>query len=241
MIRIAICDDLISDIEKMKVHIARYEKENSLATDVRTFNTKDEIITAIENANEYDLFFADIYMETLNGIDLVRKIKKNGVQSRVIFFSTSKEHGVDAFSVNALQYLIKPVNYEEFKNAMEIALDNKARSEEKIKVFTGKEIITVKLDNIVYSEAQRNYQYIYTKDGNLIKTRMSCTKLYEMLGAHSEFVRLGASYIINLDYVTSISSDTVCLKDGKKIPVPRGSYADFKQRYVDFYMKGGIV
>ncbi len=241
MIRIGICDDLISDIEKMQAHIERYAKETSFAAEVKAFSTNDEIIGAIENANEYDLLFVDIYMEALNGVDLVRKIKKSGVQSRVIFFSTSKEHGVDAFSVNAIQYLIKPVNYEDFKNAMDIALIDKAHSEEYIKVFVGNEIITLKLNNIIYSETQRNYQYIYTADGNLIKTRMSCTKLCEMLAVNHKFAKLGASFIINLDYVTSISSDYVCLKEGKKISVPRDAFSPFKQRYIDFYMKDGAL
>ncbi len=240
MIRIAICDDLVPDIEKMKAHIARYAEENSLQTDVKAFNTKEGIISAIENAEKYDLLFVDIYMDSLNGIDLARKIRKKGVQSRIIFFSTSKEHGVDAFSVNAIQYLIKPVNYDDFKNAIEIAFGYKARKEKKIKVLNGSELITIAPENIIYSEAQRNYQHIYTSDGNLIKTRMSCVKLYEILGGY-EFVKLGASFIINLDYVTSISSKAVCLKNGKDIPMPRGSFTLFKQRYLDFYMKGGAL
>ncbi len=224
----------------MKNHIARYEKESSLQIDVKAFNTKDEIIYTLEHANEYDLLFVDIYMETLNGIDLARQVRKDGVQSRIVFFSTSKDHGIDAFGVNAIQYLIKPVDYASFENAVKIALADKLRHEESIKISADNELVTINLDSFVYSEAQRNYQYIYLADGSLQRTRMSCKRLYEMLQSRYEFVKLGASFIINLDYVTRISSKTARLKDGKEIPVPRGSFALLKQQYVDFYMKGGV-
>ena len=64
------------------------------------------ILAVLARIAEYDLVFLNIYMERLNGIDLARWLREQGDKSRIIFFSTSKEHALDAFGVNDCDYLI---------------------------------------------------------------------------------------------------------------------------------------
>ena len=64
------------------------------------------ILAVLAHIAEYDLVFLNIYMERLNGIDLARWLREQGDKSRIIFFSTSKEHALDAFGVNDCDYLI---------------------------------------------------------------------------------------------------------------------------------------
>lgn len=165
MIRIAICDDLIADIEALKTHILQYAKENSLQINIMAYSTPSEILTALKRADTYDILFLDIYMESLNGIDLARHIRQQGIKSRIIFFSTSNEHALAAFGVNAIQYLVKPVDYAAFTNAMKLALIDKAHREEAISISFGNEVLKIPFENIMYVEAQRNYQYIYLVNG----------------------------------------------------------------------------
>lgn len=241
MIRIAICDDLTADIEKMKTHIIRYSKENSLQISVMAYSEQDDILKALKKADTYDIIFLDIYMESLNGIDLARHIRKQGVKSRIIFFSTSEDHALAAFGVNAIQYLVKPVEYEAFTNAMKLALIDKAHREEAISIEFGYEIIKVPFENIVYAESQRNYLYIYLTNGEPRKTRMTCSELFDYMRNRLEFARVGASYIINMEYVLKITSKDIELIDNKKIPMPRGSYAILKEKYINYYELGGNV
>lgn len=239
MIRIAICDDLTADIEKMKTHIIRYSKENSLQISVMAYSTQNDILNALKKADTYDIFFLDIYMESLNGIELARHIRKQGVKSRIIFFSTSEDHALAAFGVNAIQYLVKPVEYEAFTNAMKMALIDKAHREEAISIEYGHEVIKIPFENIVYVEAQRNYQYLFLTNGEPRKMRMTCSELFNYMRGRPEFVRAGASYIINLEYVVKINSKDIELTDGKKIPMPRGNYAILKEKYINYFDMGG--
>ena len=82
--------NFMTDIEKMKTHIIRYSKENSLQINVMSYSGQNDILTALKQADTYDIIFLDIYMESLNGIELARHIRKQGVKSRIIFFSNSE-------------------------------------------------------------------------------------------------------------------------------------------------------
>lgn len=239
MIQIAICDDLISDIEELKTHINRYGKENSLQFGVMAYSTPADILAALTQADMYDLIFLDIYMDSLNGIELARHIRKQGVKSRIIFFSTSNEHALDAFGVNAIQYLVKPVQYEAFANAMKLALIAKAHREEAISIVTGNDVMKIPFDKIVYVESQRNYQYIYLENGETQKTRMTCSELYDFMRNRPEFVKVGVSYIVNLEYVVRVSAKDIDLTDSRKIPTPRGCFAGIKEKYIQYFRIGG--
>ncbi len=235
MVRIAVCDDLSTDIEIIKAHIIRYGNENSVQISVMAYSEQNDILNALKKADTYDIIFLDIYMEALNGIDLARHIRKQGVKSRIIFFSTSNEHALDAFGVNAIQYLVKPVKYDDFVNAMKLALVDKTHREEAISIQCGMEIVKILFEKILYVEAQKNYQIIYLKDGSSKKTRMTVSELYEYMKERDEFVRVGASYILNLDYTIKITSKDIEIIGGKRIAVPRGAFSTLKKQYLDYY------
>lgn len=236
MLKIAICDDLASDIEMIKAHINRYAAGESIKVNIENFSEEEDILMALERYDEYDILFMDIYMKSLNGIDLAKTLKKPGMKSRIIFFSTSLDHFRDAFGVNAIQYLVKPVGYEEFVNAMKIALTEKFYRDEAISIQCGTEIVKILFEDILYVEAQRNYQILYLKNGRSQRTRMTSSELFQHLRGRNEFVRGGASYILNLDYVIKITSNEIEIINGKMLPVPRGAYSRLKEQYLDYYM-----
>ena len=240
MIQVAICDDIPEEIEKFKVHINRYANENQMQISVSGFSSADDIICALDNSAMYDVIFLDIYMDVLNGIDLAGRIAKQGKRSRIIFVSTSLEHALDAFGVNAIYYLVKPVEYDRFENAMSIALADKAKREEALTILSGNDVVKIPFDNIIYVEAQRNYQKIYLTSDRTEITKMSNSKFYEFVQARSEFVRLGASFILNMKYIQRISGKDIVLTNGKSLPVPRGSYAGLKEKYLEYFSGGNM-
>ncbi len=241
MIKVAICDDLPEEIGKLKVLIENYALDNHLQISVSGFCDEEEISAVLDDASSYDIIFLDIYMDSLNGLDLAKHITVSGEKSNIIFVSSSSEHALDAFGVNALQYLTKPVNCEKFENAMKIALKHKIKREKTVSILSGNDIIKIPFDNIIYAEAQRNYQKIHLSNGGTETTRISNTKLYELMQERSEFVRLGVSFILNLKFVSRISAKDIVLTSGKVIPVPRGSFAQLKERYFAYYNMGGNI
>ena len=236
MLKIAVCDDMPAEIERLQNHFNRYGNENNLHIEITACSDADSILAMLEHAEEYDLLFLDIYMEQLNGIDLARQLRRQGDKSRIIFFSTSTEHALDAFGVYASQYLVKPVAYDDFARAMDAVLEQRLKEEAVIRVVSGRGMVEILLSELVYSETKQNYQHIVLSTGETEKVRITGGELFGMLEGRPNFVKLGASFIINMQYVNKVTAEEVALAGRYRVPVPRGSYASVKQRYWDFYL-----
>jgi len=239
VLKFAVCDDLTAEANALKNHIERYAREKTLRVEVDAYSEAQAILGVLARIAEYDLVFLDIYMERLNGIDLARQLREQGDKSRIIFFSTSKEHALDAFGVNASNYLVKPVSYDKLASAIDAALEQRLEQEASIKVITDHGGIEIRLRDLVYAEAQRNYQHLFLASGSMEKVRMTGSELYSLLEGRPEFVRLGASFIINLRYVNTVTAHEVALAGRYSVPVPRGSYTELKQKYLNFFLSGG--
>lgn len=97
--------------------------------------------------------------------------------------------------------------------------------------------IRVAVDDIVYCEAQGKTQCLYLADGGECRQRMTMTDLYELLSSYREFVRIGAAFIVNMDYIESLSAQDIRLTNGKKIYLPRGAYKGLREQYFEYYCK----
>lgn len=235
MLKFAICDDMVTETEALKARIERYPGERNLRIEIDAYSEAQNVLAALKHIVEYDLVFLDIYMEKLNGIDLTRQLRRQGDKSRVIFVSTSMEHALEAYGVNAIQYLVKPVEYEALANAVQLAVADKRQCEETISVVLGNDIMKIPLNNIISTKTQRNYQYIHLDDGQIVKSCMTCTGLYQKLTERDEFVRVEASYVVNLNYVLKVSASDIKLTDARLIPIPRRAAEELKRQYRAYF------
>lgn len=233
-IKILICDDLIAEAEKIRKMIELYAEKAMLPFDVTICSSPNEIAEKIQNSALFDILFLDIYMDSLNGINLAKLIRKDNLSSRIVFVSASNNHALEAFDVNASQYLVKPVSYSKFSQTMD-ALLKQDLGDQFISASTGTQIIKIFLRDFVYSETQRHYQAVCFSNGSVERFRINGTALFDKFGGQKRFVRVGASYIINLDYVLRIMPDSVELIGSHTIPIPRRALAELKQKYFDYY------
>ena len=233
-IKVLICDDDRTEAEKLHQMLVLYGEKAMLPFDVICCSAQKEIQTTVQNSRQFDILFLDIFMNTLNGIDLAKRVRDNNPQVKIVFFSTSRTHALDAFDVNASQYLVKPVSYSKFSQTMD-QLMKQELGEQFISASTGTQIIKIFLQDFVYSETQRHYQAIHFSNGTVERFRLNGASLFEKLGNQNRFVRVGASYIVNLDYVLRIMPDTIELMGNHSIPIPRRALAELKQKYFDYY------
>lgn len=104
--RLAICDDDISE-QRLLLQILR---DWDPAYDVECFSDGGSLLRAAESAPPFDIAFLDIYMPDENGIDVAGALRKLSPQTGIVFVTTSRDHAVSAFSLDALHYLVKPVS-----------------------------------------------------------------------------------------------------------------------------------
>ena len=208
---------------------------------IERFESADELIYAVrERDYAPDLILMDIYMPEKMGIDAAKELRKMGNKSRVIFLTTSREHALDAFGVDASQYLVKPVSGKVLFPVIDKLLADigEMRRRYLLLRIEGR-IQRIAVDDIAYCEAQGKIQRLYLTNGMQCVLRITITEIYGMLSRYENFVRVGIAYVVNLDHVDSLNAQELQMDNGKKIYLPRGSYQPLREKYFGYYCEEG--
>lgn len=193
----------------------------------------------IKAGSHFDLLVLDIYMPDKTGIEAARELRKGGYECPIIFLTTSREHAVDAFEVDAAQYLIKPVDQTRFFTVLNKVVERIAGDRRGyLALRAGGEVRRIAIRSIVYIESQNQYQQLNLANSEGLQVRMTLAELYDAVCEFPDLVRVGSSYIVNLGYVDSLNAKVMKLTTGKEIWLPRGSYSSLKERYFAFYRSG---
>ena len=240
MIRIAICDDEKKILDEVEGYIKNYaEKENIADIEIFRFDSARSLLSALEDGKTFDIFVLDVYIGDEMGTALAGDIRKFGIESPIIFATTSLEHAPQSYETGTLRYLIKPINPGKFYEAMGVALVwARKMSEHFLKFKTENGVASVNANHIMYSEAHDHYQYMRKDDGEEIKARMTVTELFTMLSKYGGFVRIGSAYIINLRHVKNVTPTNVCLYNNINIHIPRGKFTEIKNTFWNFQCEG---
>ena len=240
MIRIAICDDEKKILDEVEGYIKNYaEKENIADIAIFRFDSARSLLSALEDGKTFDIFVLDVYIGDEMGTALAGDIRKFGIESPIIFATTSLEHAPESYETGTLRYLIKPINPGKFYEAMGVALVwARKMSEHFLKFKTENGVASVNANHIMYSEAHDHYQYMRKDDGEEIKVRMTVTELFTMLSKYGGFVRIGSAYIINLRHVKNVTPTNVCLYSNINIQIPRGKFTEIKNTFWNFQCEG---
>jgi DNA-binding LytR/AlgR family response regulator len=221
-IRCLVIDDELPAREILKKHIAGVEALElsgvcSNAVDAISF-LKDHTV---------DLLFLDIQMPHLLGTSFLRTLKN---APKVIFTTAYRKYAVEGFELDAVDYLLKPINFERFLKGVNkvlqlnlqnsfVSSDNHADTSPPFLYFrSNRKMIKVLLGDILYIEGLNDYIKIVTS-GKIIISKHVLSSLEEMLPANS-FVRIHKSFIIAINKIESFNADSVEI--GKKeIPIGR--------------------
>lgn len=166
---------------------------------------------------QVDLLFLDIQMPGLNGLRFVQSLKNPPM---IIFVTAYKEHAVQGFDLDAIDYLLKPVSFERFLKACNKAyelynLQQKTLARQSpagyFFVYVEYNQVKVTISDILYIEGMKDYVKIFIASSpKPIITRMSLKALEERLSGH-QFVRIHKSYIVSAGKVTAVKRDLICI------------------------------
>lgn len=178
-----------------------------------------------EAASEYikstkvDLIFLDIQMPGINGIEFARSIPKHTL---IIFTTAYSEYALDSYEVDAVDYLVKPINPAKFRKAVDKAItyhsllmEEEEKSVENVEdeyifVKSDRRFFKVNLKDILFIEGLKDYVIIQL-DGQRIITRMNVKNMHDMLPKNT-FLRINRSYIVNKDRIDSFDNNDVFIK-----------------------------
>ena len=240
MIRIALCDDEKKILDELSGYIKTYaQSENNLNIEVFCFDSARTLMGVLEDGKSFDIFVLDVYIGDEMGTTLASNIRKMGIENPIIFATTSLEHAPESYETGTLRYLIKPINPTKFYEALGVALAQVEKMGERfVKFKTENGVESVQVNHIMCSESRGHYQYITLKDDSQIRVRNTVSEMFATLQKYGGFIRVGSSYIINLQYVKNISRTEVLLYNDIYIPIPRGKYSEIKNAFWDFQYEG---
>lgn len=230
--KIAICDDdedFARRLEKEVVHILQ---ERNIAFAIHLFSSGEMLVEDLNKNNEgYDVYFLDIYMKEMNGLDTARAIRRTSHNAAIIMTTSSEKHVFFGYEVQALQYLIKPIDIKTLTSALTV--DLKRRYENRFLVFKSAGIIKkVPYDEIQYFESMVKTVRIVSTNGTL-----------EFLGLISDlentlpklsFFRCHRGFIINFKYISQISANTIVTSNGAHIPIGKTYARAVSRAFLDF-------
>lgn len=240
--RIALCDDDTTELEKIKKTVAEFIDEN-LDTEeitVNTFSSGDDVLRFISKFGGFDLLILDIVMPGMNGIELATEIRLKNGKCKIIFLTSSPEYAVNSYKVNAFHYLIKPLTDIELKLLLKKVMEELVSEESDSIVVKEKGKLTrVQISKIKYLESIKHTIVIHLKGDDKISSYGTMNEFYDALLVEKCFIKCHKSFIMNMNYVQSITNKDFILIDKTLVPISKLVYTQVKNIYIDYFFEKG--
>ena len=217
MLTIAVVEDEKKYEEQLDAFLARFSGETGNTLKVLHFSDGDEI--AEDYPGGMDIILMDIQMRFMDGMTAARRIRERDSAVVIIFITNRVDYAVQGYQVDALDYILKPLNYFALKESLLRAIERFPASKGKtITLKTAAGIVILETDSITYVESIRHNLIYHTKKSEHT-VRQNMHEAEELLGGE-QFFRIHKGYLVNLLHVSSVQGND-CIVDGNVLPVSR--------------------
>ncbi|HFA49080.1 MAG TPA: response regulator transcription factor [Bacteroidetes bacterium] len=235
-LKAVIIDDEADSIEALQWELEYYSEEVEV---IATFSSPEAALATLPNLS-VDMVFLDIEMPVLNGFDLLQRLEK--IDFEVVFTTAYDEFAIKAIKVNALDYLLKPVDETELRKVLRKAREQQSGSDtqrqlEQLFTYLQKQrpgfpsialptmegLEFVEADEILRCQSNSNYTYIYLTNNESFLVSRTLKEVEGLLAGH-HFCRVHHSHVVNLKYVRRYlkgKGGELIMKDGTTVPVSR--------------------
>ncbi len=239
LIEIALCDDSKDDIAKLGAYVEQFTAEHTeFPIRLSTFTSAAELLEHLESSGGFDLYILDVVMPEISGIELAEKIRCRGEKAEIIFLTCSREYAVDAFSVRASGYLLKPVQKPDFDDELLRAIQKRAAEESAVLIVKTKDgIRRVSLKELVMIESFNHTRVLTMSDNSVLETAVTLSELFKQLGGYDNFIMPHRAYIVNLNYSMGIKRYELLMLGKRRIPIPRKQFALVQEIFSNYFFK----
>ena len=232
MLTIAICDDEKKICDYIENRTTEFLAKNDLEAEVSVFYDGSELLKKCENNTQrFDIIFLDIKMKTLNGVECAKLLRDIGVNSLIVFITSSAEYVFSGYEVKAFRYILKTDLVNAFSRVFsECLLELKKLDTSFFTVKTSSSVKNIPLSDILYFESNKRLLNIHTKN--------EVVSFYEKLDnvenelKEKDFIRTHQSYLVNAQKIKSVSKDSVLLSNDFSLPVSKSKATKVKEAYL---------
>lgn len=209
MLLVAIVDDTKSDSDALSKLVSTYFEQQDKPYMLRVFNAPMDFIRSTEN---YDIVFLDIRMNTLDGIEVARIMRKINSSFILIFVTAMAQLAIKGYEVDALDFIVKPADQFSINYVMDKAISRlDSQSSVQLPIKTSEGIISLSSGDITYVEVF-DHNLVYHTTRGVFESRGRLSDVMSKLD-EKRFVMCNRSFIVNLRYVTRVNGDYLMVEN----------------------------
>lgn len=236
-INLVLCDDNAADLESLREFANDYINQRGFYGETVCFSAPEDVLRFSKNNGEGNVtvYLLDVIMPETDGIELGRKIRERDKSSAVIYISSSREYSLDAFSVRAFSYLIKPFSQEKLFSELDECLSRVKTAPQKLSIKTVDSTVLLALSEIIAVEYLDHRLTFHLANGGKIESayrRQPFDIQAEELMQTGVFLKVSASYLVNYRNIQGVKADEFIMCDGSQYKITR-KYADARRQYIN--------
>jgi DNA-binding LytR/AlgR family response regulator len=231
MIRTAIVEDDTTSLKIIKKYLERYLKEQNMVGKIECFPDALDFIS--DYSSNFDVVFMDIEMPHLNGMDAAKKLRMIDKEIFLIFVTNMTNYAVKSYEVDAMGYMVKPINYFSLSVLMDKVREcMDTRNSQELYIKNENYFKRIMIKDLYYIESYGHYLVYHTKDGDYMELGQIGKMEKQLL--NDNFFRCNKCYLVNLEFVMEIKEDIV--KVGKEdLKISRRRKKEFLIALNEFY------
>lgn len=234
MIKIGFCDDDLSVLTEINRLLDKYRAVRRQEMICKNFQSPFGLLDSMDRGMRLDILFLDILMPGENGIHVAEQIRRHDNHVKIIFLTCTPEYAVESYTVDAYDYQIKPVLEKDFFELMDAVISECSRAGNcNLVIRTKSGVRQIHLEKLEYCEVIGRTLLFHLENGDVVESTGSLNELCEKMRLYENFLRPHRSFLINMDYIQTISHKGITMESRKEIPVPHGKCREVKDRYLE--------
>lgn len=230
MIKIAIVEDEQVYIDQIQEFMNRFREDNAIEIECSIFRDGDEI--AEEYKGGFDIILMDIQMRFMDGMTAAEKIRRFDSEVIIMFITNMTQYAIRGYEVDALDYMVKPIEYFSFSQKLLRAIGRIRKKEgHYITIPVESGVKKLSIEDIYYLESFGHRVVYHTKSGDYD----SRGTMKELEGVFSDygFYRSAKSYLVNMRYVDGVRNGS-CIINGEELQISRQKRKDFMEALLKY-------
>ena len=233
MLRCAIVEDSPRELEHLKECLARYSAERDIPLETTAFGDAASFLEHYRA--DYDIVFMDFELPGINGIETSHQLRVADPVVALVFITNMEQYAINGYEVDALDFVIKPINYYRFSSMMLRALRNlPVRDEKEVILQAAGTIRRMRISQIYYVEIQ-DHLLLYHTDMGRIEAWGKLSDVEAELDTYN-FARCSSAHLVNMQHITSVSKTEVIVGN-TKLPISQRKRKAFCDRVIAYLNK----
>ena len=233
MLRIAVVDDEQVHRDILVRYIEEWRSQGHPEVKVQVFDSSEAFYFEWCENQAYDVLFLDIMMSGTDGVSLARKLREKKTALTIIFTTGISDYMQEGYEVEAMHYLLKPLDREKVWECLEKCLARGGGDRRMVLLPTEEGLMKIDIEKILYGEAVGHYCQLECMEERL-SLKIGIRELAQKLDmeAREEFAFCHRSYLVNLRRISRVGKQDIVMDNGALVPVSRRLYHEINDKFI---------